>query len=205
MNLDLLDQLRRAPIRTALIVFLGAGVLIVALRVALTPWSLSLTGGPTLTGEWLGYFTTPTGGRHWLWLEIDHPLGDGCYDCPPIEGRVETCDRTGSVVRYSMWGDVENWRGTRVSLKTREEEPAKSEVRLLFLAGEWDGNALRMTTTLVAPGYTTTTHWEKNEAGVETTRTIDGHPDTLAPIKFVLSHGTKDAFEARCARVRSGK
>jgi hypothetical protein len=138
--------------------------------------------------------TTPTGTKHLVWIEIDHAVGT-CYGCPSIEGRAGTCGAN-ETHHYEVWGGVENWSGTKFYLKMRETE--ESEVRLLYLEGRWSGGQVSLTTTLVAPGIPTTTRWERNEAGEETTTVIDGHPDTRAPITFSLERGTLAEFEAGC-------
>jgi hypothetical protein len=168
------------------------------LEAAFTPWARSLSGGATLTGTWVGNYTTPTGARHALWLELSHAMSDDCANCPSIDGQIETCGRAGLNVNYEVWGGVENWSGTRFLLKTREAGDGESELRLGILNGIWEADELRLTMTLVAPGAATTTRWERNEAGEETTTRIDGHPDTLEPIEFSLAPGTKRDFEALC-------
>ena len=92
--------------------------------------------------------------------------------------------------------EFEDWSGTQFYLKMRETE--ESEVRLLYLEGKWSGDQVNLKTTLVAPGIPTTTRWERNETGEETTAVIGGHPDTRAPIMFSLARGTFGDFEARC-------
>ncbi len=174
-----------------------AVALYVLIEAAFSPWARSLTGAATLTGEWLGHMTTPTGAKHLVWLEINHDVPSAeCYGCPTIEGRAATCDGAAKIHHYEVWGGVENWSGTQFHLKTRETE--ESEVHLLYLDGKWAGDEISLTTTLVAPGIPQTTHWERNEAGEETTTVIDGHPDTRSPIAFSLGRGTLRDFEARC-------
>jgi hypothetical protein len=162
---------------------------------AVNPWARSLTGGATLTSEWFGPMTTPTGTKHLVWIEIDHAVGS-CIGCPSIEGHARTCSANEIVRHYEVWGGVENWSGTQFHLKMGEVQ--ESEVRLLYLEGKWSGDQINLTTTLVAPGIPTTTRWEGNEAGEETPTVIGGHPDTRAPITLSLRRGTLGDFEARC-------
>jgi hypothetical protein len=175
----------------------AAAAFFVAIEAVLSPWARSLTGGPTLTGEWLGEMTTPTGRIELVWVAIEHAVpSDSCFGCPTIEGRVATCDAPGAIHAYEMWGGVDSWDGTAFHLKTREME--ESPVRLLFLEGRWSGDEIELTTTLVAPGVPQTMRVEKTATGGETTTVVDGHPDTRAPVEFSLKRGSEDEFKARC-------
>ena len=182
-------------IATAVSVFAGAVILIALIDAAIYPWARSLTGGATLTGEWLGRMTTPTGARHFVWIKIDHAVGS-CIGCPSIEGHAATCGENEKARNYEVWGEVKNWSGRQFYLKM--DEPKESEVRLLYLEGKWRGDQMNVATTLVAPGTPTTTRWERNEAGEETTILVGGHPDTRAPTTFSLGRGTLGDFETRC-------
>lgn len=174
-----------------------AVVLFVLIEAAFSPWARSLTGGATLTGEWLGQMTTPTGVRHLVWIEINHDVpSSDCFGCPNIEGRAATCGANEKIHYYEAWGRTENWSGTQFHLKVRETE--ESEVHLLYLEGKWSGDQVDVTTTLAAPGIPTTTEWRSNEAGEESTTVVGGHPDTRAPITFSLERGTLSDFEGRC-------
>ena len=163
---------------------------------ALNPWARSLTDGATLTGEWLGRMTTPTGAKHLIWIEIDHAVAS-CVGCSSIDGRAGTCGANRKVRHYEVrGGEADSWSGRPFYLKMDEAE--ESEVRLLYLEGKWSGDRVNVTTTLVAPDIPTTTQWERNETGDETTTVIGGHPDTRAPIMFSLERGTLGDFEKRC-------
>jgi hypothetical protein len=172
-----------------------------ALQLVFAPWSISLTGGPTLTGEWVGKLDLPAGGGLMVWFELDYSDQNGmhCDNCPRIEGRGASCDDRGKAVRSELWGDVEDWRGRQSWLKAREVEETRGEARLRYLRAEWNGgDALSLTTTLVAPGVPTTTRWERTEAGEESITQIGGHPDTRAPVAFSLARGTQQDFETHC-------
>jgi hypothetical protein len=184
-------------IATATAVLAAAMVLIVLIDTAINPWARSLTGGPTLTGEWFGRMTTPTGAKHLVWIEIYHEVpGSDCTNCPSILGSAGTCRANEKIHHYEVWGGVENWSGTQFHLKMRETE--ESEVHLNYLEGKWNGDQVNATTTLVAPDTPTTIGSERNEAGEEITTVIGGHPDTRAPITFSLGRGTLGDFEALC-------
>jgi hypothetical protein len=173
----------------------------VLIEAALTPWARSLSGEPTLTGEWLGEMMTPTGVKQLVWIELDHAVSSSpCFGCSSIDGQAATCNAT-NVHRYEVLGSTETWDGSLFHLKTSETE--ESVVHLLYLEGKWDGDKITLTTTLVAPGIPQTTRWQKNEAGEETTTVVGGHPDTRAPIVFSMTRATRGDFEARCIAGRS--
>lgn len=179
--------------------FVGWGFFVVV-DAARYPWARSLTGASTLTGDWSGNFVTPTGSPHFIRLVIGHGLGGGrCTNCPTIDGRATSCDRQGKIVNYEIWGDVENWGGTRFWLKARDVGERKSEIVLGPLNGIWEGDELRLTTNLIAPGAQTTTSIEQAETGEEKVTTIGGHPDTRAPITFIMRRGAKGNVDAICA------
>jgi hypothetical protein len=64
-------------IRDYTVVCVTAVILIVLIDAAVYPWAHSLTSRATLTGEWFGWMTTPTGAKHFVWIEIDHAVGKG--------------------------------------------------------------------------------------------------------------------------------
>ncbi|MCE9522828.1 MAG: hypothetical protein K8S25_10405 [Alphaproteobacteria bacterium] len=189
----------------AAILFVGWGFFVVV-DAARYPWARSLTGASTLTGDWSGDFVTPTGTPHLIWLVLGHGLGGGrCTNCATIDGRATTCDRQSKTVNYEIWGDVENWRGTKFWLKARDLGERKSEIVLGPLNGSWEGDELRLTTNLIAPGAPTTTSIEQDESGEEKITTIGGHPDTRAPITFKMARGTEADFVAACKGAAAGR
>ena len=182
----------------ALVIACTAGMIIIMLLEAVfTPWARSLKGGATLTGEWVGELIAPTRTKHTVWLEIR--LAADCQNCPRIDGRIATCRDAGHVRQYEAWGDVENWRGTRFLLKTREVNGVETEPRLGILQGNWDGQEVRLTTRLMVPDEATTTRWERNEAGEERTTIVGGNPDARTPIVFSLQRGSHSDFLKSCA------
>jgi hypothetical protein len=181
------------------IVGLGLGFIAfyVLLEAILAPWARSLVGDSTLTGEWQGEMTLPTGTTHLVWIAITRPLTTGsCYNCPSMEGRIATC-HTAKIRDYDMWGSALTWGGETFELKAREAE--RGEVRLLQLDGTWDGaDEIKLTTTLVAPDVPRTLRSEIGPDGQIVESVIGGHPDTRAPITFSMARGTRRDFETRC-------
>lgn len=171
----------------------------VGLEALFTPWARSLTGAPTLTGEWVGEMTTASGRKLHMWLLIEHATSaKACMNCPRIEGEVRTCETGGAKRVYRMWGNVENWRGTVFLLKTLDEQEHARKLTLGTLNGRWSGDTLDLTTELRVPGEITTMRWERDAAGNETTRVIGGDPDTHNPVQWRMSRGSEREFRSRC-------
>ncbi|MER7440723.1 hypothetical protein [Micromonospora avicenniae] len=131
------------------LIVVGVGV-VYGLHWAANPWALSLPGRPALTGYWQG--TVPYGPsddrRIVLHLTDDPPSAtDRCGDCPGMEGAAKVCD-AGQIETYELWGDASNYRGTRFALHTRPGADGPGP-RLNELHGEWDGDLVRISTSLI--------------------------------------------------------
>jgi hypothetical protein len=186
----------------ALVLLSGMAALVVMIYLGLealfSPWARSFTGGPTLTGEWVGEMTTASGRRLQMWLLIRHTMHGKCANCPSIEGEVRTCEAGGASRAYRLWGNVENWRGTAFLLKTLDEQEHADKLTLGMLNGRWSDDTLELTTRLRVPGESTTMRWEKDAAGHETTRIIGGDPDTHDPVRWSMKRGSEREFRGRC-------
>ncbi|TDC33439.1 hypothetical protein E1211_19180 [Micromonospora sp. 15K316] len=150
------NKLRFFVLFTALIV-VGVGA-VYGLHWAANPWALSLPGRPALTGHWQG--TVPYGPaddrRIVLRLDDDPPSAtDRCGDCPGMVGVAKVCT-AGDAETYELWGDARNYRGTRFSLHTRPEAEGPGP-HLNELHGEWDGDLVRIRTSLTTLGADGTT------------------------------------------------
>lgn len=185
----------RSIVLISLVGLAGWGILMVA-EAALNPWSLSLTGGPTLAGEWFGEMTTPTGKRRIVRLVVDRS------GLPDITGKALWCDGGQNIQEHELWGNPENWRGTRFSAKTRKAYDLPLELRPGDLHGEWEGDTLRLTTTLRSDTYNYSMQIKRDEAGNETTKKIGAHPDTLSSVTFLLLRGVEEDFRRACERLK---
>lgn len=179
----------------------GAGIgAFIVIEAVFTPWARSLTGEPTLTGEWLGEMTTATGRKHAVWLQLQHRIPTGrssCSNCSRIEGIVRTCT-SGAMRAYRLWGDVENWRGTQFRVRTQEEQEYAGEPVLGALQGTWSGDTVELSTHLIVRGATQTVRLEIDERGNETQTILGGHPDRRAAITWRMHRGAQHDFEKRC-------
>ena len=178
------------------------GVTVVVVLEALAyPWARSLTGGPTLVGEWQGALTTATG-HHRAVRFVVEPPGRECSSCPSVSGTARVCDERGDMSDYEAWGNTADWRGTRFSLKTRKVEDRPVGLKLGALEGEWSGDTLRLSTKLRADPDTSTIRGELDARGKEITTVIGAHADTLAPVTFTLRRASEEDFVATCGRLR---
>jgi hypothetical protein len=179
-------SLMKSGLWRALAVMAGvaaAGIAFVLVwEAALYPWARSLTGGPTLVGEWQGELTTPTG-QHRVVRFVVEPL-QAQQRSISLTARGRLCDERGQTHDYEAWGNPGNWRGTTFTLKSRLARDGFSGLRLGQLDGEWDGtDAVRLTTTMRTDG--------------------DADRDTLAPVSFTLRRASEKDFAAACARLGS--
>jgi len=190
------DRLKKKPksrVR-ALILIVGVAALAVIvpfwlLEALFNPWAVSLTGAPTLTGEWQGQMTTASGRTYQVDLSIERDIPTGeCANCPKIKGEVRTCETGGECRTYRMWGNVDNWRGTRFLLKTLDESEHSGKLTLGYLNGRWSGaDTLDLTTELRVTGQSVTMQFERDDAGRETTRVVGGDPDTHHPVTWTMT------------------
>lgn len=177
----------------AILMLAGGAVLLVVLpfyvlEAIFNPWAVSLTGAPTLTGEWEGKMTTASGRTFRLDLSLKRDLPTReCSNCPKISGEVRACEIGSECRTYRMWGDVDDRRGTTFLLKTLDESEHAGKLTLGYLTGRWPGaDTLHLTTELRTAGASVTMRSEKDERGQEITRVIGGDPDTHAPVQWAM-------------------
>src|SRR5437870_2119921 len=99
------------------VVFWALTVGLDALLVA--PWGYPLFGRPTLAGHWVGTFTTPSGIRFALYLEIERArdegggaMSDEVSGTELISGRAHWCDDRGRRLENTpVQGSVPSYSG----------------------------------------------------------------------------------------------
>ncbi|MEV0156160.1 hypothetical protein AB0H57_20865 [Micromonospora sp. NPDC050686] len=176
------------PVRliVGLILVLAVGLgIIYGLHWVLNPW-VSAPGRPGLTGYWQGEVSMADGDERILVLHlVGDPPDQKCYNCPDIDGAAKVCG-AGQRTVYEVWGDPENFRGTRFSVKTRPErhEPG---LFLNYLKGEWDGDLLRLDATIT----------KIDPDGVARSSIGDDHPPA-PPVRVELRRATKADYRAAC-------
>jgi hypothetical protein len=183
----------------------GFVVLILLLAVAIgfsileAPWAYPLFGRPTLTGHWLGTFTTPSGVHFTLYLEVDHSLltsGSSRMNGELFNGHGRWCDDRGRRAEDNlMSGSVPMFAGYRGSI-----EPVRMHLEPVTplpvglvpanLHGQWHLDTLTLIPDLAywtGKGY----------------QTSSANPDQNRPITVNLRKAEVEAFELLCVR-RSG-
>ncbi|MFI7520735.1 hypothetical protein [Micromonospora globbae] len=178
---------RRGPNRTRFVVML-VGLVVVGTGIVYGihwlghPWALALPGKPALTGYWQGDVPYGSGDERHIVLHLtdDPPSAhDRCTTCPALSGTATVCagDRA---ERYELWGNPLNYLGSRFSLHTRSEAEGPGP-RLNELHGEWEGDVIRVRTSLT----------RLDAAGA--TVGSDSPPTT-----FEMSRADEAAFDAAC-------
>jgi hypothetical protein len=174
----------------AALLLAGAGFALIAALLltdaAAYPWAHSFTGGPTLTGDWKGQLTTANGTRFDVSLRLAHRRsGSKCSQCPTIEGAMRICETGGAPRSIDVWGRTEDWRGTRLYLKVRDDG-APDKLTVGEMSGAWAGETITMTAQLRVPGAPVRIGSSSELAGAENVVIAGGHPDAPAPVSWRL-------------------
>jgi hypothetical protein len=116
-------------------------------RLVLNPWSMSVTGAPTLLGYWEGDVAFGPADRRRFVMELryDDP-GGNCGGCPRIGGDAVLCGPSGAD-RYELTGHPKNRSGSRFGVGPRRTSGQPGKV-LEQLNGEWAEDRITIRTTL---------------------------------------------------------
>jgi hypothetical protein len=165
---------------------LGLGVAFLVfyypLHWALNPWAVALPGKPALAGYWQGSVEFAPGDERRIVL---HLVGEppGRRSSSGIDGAAKVCGATQNT-RYEIWGDPDNYSGTRFSLHSRRTSTGPGSF-LNGLTGEWDGADL----LTVAAQVTVV----DADGGARYSAS-----DPRPPLRFPLHRSTSEAFDAAC-------
>jgi len=151
----------------------------------LFPWARSLTGAPTLTGEWMGEMTTVSGRHFLIWMELGHSTGSpGVRQTFSLEGAAQTCEATGEQRRYRVLGNVANRRGTAFNISMYANPAQAHTLTIGGFDGQWLGNKLEISgTNLFMP----------NPGKKD--------PDTDDEPRWHMQPGTKKDFQMKCSSI----
>ncbi len=177
------------------------GILLLALVLGFdileAPWAYSLFGRPTLTGHWLGTFTTPSGIRFALYLEVEHnPVtgpGSSEHEGELFNGRGYWCDNQGRRGENNVVsGSVPMFSGYAgslgpVSLHLEPANPPPVGYVPANLHGHWHLDTLTLQPDLA--------FW--NGQGYESS---SANPDQTQPITINLKKAEVDAYRSTCAQ-----
>jgi len=167
--------------------------------VLVAPWGYSLFGRPSLAGHWVGTFTTPSGIRFALYLELERAKDEGGAPVSDdalgelIEGRGSWCDDHGRRLENTeLHGSVPPYSGMDGSIDrlTLQLEAGKTPPLGLLptqLDGQWQGDSL-----ILQPGFS---FWTGAAFQASTS-----NQDQTRPLTITLHIGEAAEFRAACAR-----
>lgn len=161
------------------------------------PWGYASSGRPTLTGSWVGTLRTAGGQSYGVLLALELPdivrerrsYRRGRYGA--LEGTARTCDTTGGIRSYTVYGAPETRDATRIQLgSTPVEQPQTEGTTLSTMQGTWD--------------QATTLHVETHFIYYKNGGAVSGpeHPETQKAAPLHMSRGGDAEFSAACARVK---
>ncbi len=164
----------------------------------LAPWSWSILGRPTLTGEWVGSFRLPEGQRGVAYLNLTHnPNPDydvrdsySIHNLPPFNGNALGCIGNGGVQNYSLYGGATS-SGQDVEMTLQAQKPTIPNFALHELKGAWDGVNL----TLVG---TVTTILDTQDSTL-----VKSEPNQTQPTTIILHKGGRADFVRACQALGS--
>jgi hypothetical protein len=175
----------RGVLKLVLFLVPAFGLLLV-LETAFAPWVRSFGLWRTLTGEWFGTLRAPDGKISFVYFDI---RGAVQQQSPDIYGKAKWCDEAGRIQTYDIYGEPDNWRGSRFHLTTRSSTPRESGVSLGELQGAWTGDAIRATGELVTHGRSVT---------VSATRS--SRSPSVPRVAYLLHRGSEARFMTACGR-----
>ena len=162
------------------------------------PWGYADSGQPPLVGTWVGPFTTGSGKRLAMLLEIRLvPLGEGRRGTPIIrtdrhswlKGRVLVCDGPGRVRYLDASGEPNDKRASRFHLGTSpmDSMPSPEGLAPSHLYGRFDGSdSLQLEASL---------YLRRGESAISST----DDPDTgLNRTPLTLHRGSEAEFKELC-------
>ena len=165
------------------------------------PWGYADSGTPPLVGTWVGPFTTRSGKRLAMLLDVQlMPLGRDEKGTPIIrtdrhgwlEGRVLVCDGPGRVRHLEASGKPNDNRASRFHLATSPTDSTPPEgLAPSHIYGRWDGaDSLALEASL---------YLMRGKAAI----TKSDDPDTgLDRTPLTLRRGTEPGFTALCNGLR---
>ncbi|HEX5075671.1 MAG TPA: hypothetical protein VFW03_20840 [Gemmatimonadaceae bacterium] len=165
------------------------------------PWGYADSGTPPLVGTWVGPFTTRSGKRLAMLLDVQlMPLGQHRKGTPIIrtdrhgwlEGRVLVCDGPGRVRHLEASGKPNDNRASRFHLATSPTDSTPPEgLAPSHIYGRWDGaDSLALEASL---------YLMRGKAAI----TKSDDPDTgLDRTPLTLRRGTEPGFTALCNGLR---
>jgi hypothetical protein len=207
--------------RIALVVllFLAFAFLLERINMVLfAPWAMSLTGGPTLTGVWVGPMRSHWGSEYYLHLDLQwEPPGfrrsrsAGSGFRADLIGEARICNRAGKEFRLAVRGDADrDALDVRVDAEARDSQYRES----LPLRGSWRGDTLHLSAFTMPFGPEGDLRGARSTVSSSTTdaegRFVRLYPRDLTPNQvpadsfpeFTMRKGVEADFLTGCAAIR---
>ncbi len=145
------------------------------------PWSYTVTGRPTLTGDWVGRLESKAGGGNTLFLKLRLNMASVLSEDggPCLAGKVLVCSDKGKVVAYDLVGDAQD-SGKKVRFSFYAGWAKDRSQRAAF-QGIWEATTLKLSGK-----------YEPTEA------------ESL-PAWAMLTTGERKDFDLACRRSAKGK
>ena len=175
------------------------GLIFIAFDALESPWAYDFFGTrPTLTGEWVAEFTTPSGLHGAAYLNLTHQLptlshngSSGLGSTRWVDGTAQSCFSASAVQNYQVYGRP-NTNASDVPLAFRGKPPFVVGYALQDLRGAWLGETLQLSDVLTR--FTDTrgsTIYNPNEV------------DQKLPTTITFHKGSAQDFAAACAKLGS--
>ena len=164
------------------------------------PWGYANSGQPLLVGTWVGAFTTGSGKRLAMLVDIEFAeLGGNrrytpiirTHKDPWLEGRVRVCDGPGRARHLEASGEPDDNRATRFQLATSPMDTVQVDgLAPSHLYGQWDGSD--------SLAFEASLYLRRGKSAI----TQSDDPDTgLKRTPFTLRRGTEAEFTSLCDRL----
>ncbi|HEX6051707.1 MAG TPA: hypothetical protein VFZ21_20710, partial [Gemmatimonadaceae bacterium] len=164
------------------------------------PWGYANSGHPPLVGTWVGAFTTGSGKRLAMMVDIELvELGRDRRYTPIIrthrhswlEGRVRVCDGPGRVRHLEASGEPNDNRATRFHLATSPMDTVQTDgLAPSHLYGRWDGGD--------SLAFEASLYLRRGASAISQS----DDPDTgLKKTPLTLRRGTEATFTSSCSRL----
>lgn len=159
------------------------------------PWAYAIFGYPTLTGHWAGTFTTTSGIKFALYLQLERATASSseAQAIEYINGRADWCDNQGRhMENVTLSGNVPSFSGyagsaDKVSIHLDEGSSPPLGLLPNNFHGKWDGDTLTFISDF---SYNTGNGFQYS----------DSNPDQSHPVTLSLKRAEIETFRSACAQ-----
>ena len=175
---------------------------IIVLQAIFTPWGRSLTGGPTLTGRWLGEISQPGDRARPVYIRIEGLIwgadDSGCLRNCDLQGIGRVCVGSTRIQEYTFDGEVQGRRASSFQIDMRKAEDSPYGWRLGDLRGAWaGGDILQLGGEWISDPPRREVRIVMDSAG-NTVMDPPPQPEKRIPVAFTLRRGREHDFLDAC-------